>query len=170
MYNPEEFKENKAESGEVNINELLNKEKTSLEVSELIKNNDYLLKALEEISKKLNNYQLKHVLNTAERTNLIAKGFLDDDQLKLLLKAALVHDVGKAEDDDISEIINRGERLSEDERLKIKDHIGLMVDWGKKIVFQTRSLQWQPVIMKQVEIKIIVIIIEEMKIKVEIVT
>lgn len=93
----------------------------------------YLLEAVEEVGETLDSYQLEHVLSVTERVLALSEKLnLGEEGKNTLLEAALVHDVGKARDEELAELVTSSDKLTPEQRQKIKEHLPLTIDWCKR--------------------------------------
>lgn len=114
------------------IEELLIDEKVPSEITEIIKNHEYLKTAVLLTSEELNEHQLKHVLSTTNRINGLSLPDLSQEEKDLLRQAALIHDVGKALEKEISFLITNGKKFTPEDRKKTEKHVELMEKWAEE--------------------------------------
>ena len=110
---------------EHNIENILAERKILTEVLEIISDSLDIQKALEELSKTTDKYTLDHILRTANDACRVAKfRKLSEDEMNLLIRAALLHDVGKI-DEEIAPLIISSKEFGKNskERKKIKNHV-----------------------------------------------
>lgn len=95
------------------------RDKVERVVSEVLSNQDVLYNLLE--LKTYDNYTYCHSTNVAVVAGVLgAKCCLNEDQLRDLVMAGFLHDIGKVYIDE--DIINAPRRLTESERAKVMDH------------------------------------------------
>ncbi|MGM0507824.1 MAG: HD-GYP domain-containing protein [Fusobacteriota bacterium] len=88
-------------------------------IADLNEDEDILIRLLK--NKKEKNYIFQHSLNSMAIASIIGKSLgYDDERLKKLAKGAFLHDVGMLKIDD--NIVNKKEKLSDEEREKIQEH------------------------------------------------
>lgn len=86
-------------------------------------------------------YQIKHMINVAVLSGLLAKWMkLEEKDVRLLIKAGLLHDLGMLKID--PEIIEKPGRLSQDEFEKIKKHVSLSYEAIKDFTLIPKSVKY----------------------------
>jgi HD-GYP domain-containing protein (c-di-GMP phosphodiesterase class II) len=116
------------------IEALLKKEKVEdPEIERIVKENSFIQEALLDFVKKDRPITLKHCLRVAEMVNRILKNMPNDfpqEDRELLVRSALVHDIGKISVD--RDILFKKGKLNDEERDEIRKHARASFDYLKE--------------------------------------
>lgn len=111
------------------------------EVDALIAENPKLQEAVKLILEECDKYTAGHVFRTANISLTLSEYLgLDEKNQKIFLQAALLHDIGKTEDE-INELIKKEGKPSEEEFEIIKKHVRGSVEYAKEIGMPVEVLQ-----------------------------
>lgn len=120
------------------LEEFIINHKISGESAEILKKYNYLQEALKQITEELDQYQINHVIGVSEKSLLVAQKLnLSDEETDLLVQASFLHDIGKAEDEDIANLVNSSQKIfvnadGAEKREKLEEHVRVSIEWCKK--------------------------------------
>lgn len=124
--------ETSATHPEFDLEELLTNKKVSPEITEIIQKHEYLSKALQLTQEKLDDSQLTHILSIAERAGGLSSETLSQEECDLMVQAAIIHDVGKTQTEEMANLVTNGNKFGATEKEKIENHVRLMIKWAEE--------------------------------------
>jgi len=112
------------------------------EVAEIIKESPQLQEAIELYKEKCDEYTIEHVFGDANKSALLADYLdLDEEHKKFFIQAALLHDIGKTDDEIGAVVKSKNDHLSPKEIAIIHDHVRQSIEYAKEIGMSDEVLQ-----------------------------
>jgi energy-coupling factor transport system substrate-specific component len=123
---------NKTENSELNLHPL---------IKDIIEENPPIKEAIEKYRDKCDQYTMEHIFSTANKSAALAEKLdLDPQHKKLLVQAALLHDIGKTEEK-IRELVISPKKLQPEEIEIIQDHVRESIKYAQEIGMPPEVLQ-----------------------------